>query len=134
MDGLFNFLADYYFIFIGIRKKKTEVETASDTAQPNMNQEEPMGVQLDSFAPIEPEVVNNPMPTTNVPVTPEPVMPATVNDINAGIPLPPEEPVKSDEPTLIIEDPSTSSLSATPVQPQQSLFEVPDQNNTNQNM
>ena len=166
MDSVLNFLADYYFVFLGVsvvllialigfiagsRKKKPEVQTASETAQPNMTQTEPMGVQMDAFAPVAPE--------TPAPVTPEAVAPVeqpVVNDINAGMPLPPEEPVKSDEPTLIIEDKSAtpapteqSSIMEPPATPPaQSLFEVPNQqtaeaarqslfevpNNTNQNM
>ena len=123
MDSVFNFLADNYYIFLGIsvfllfgligfiaggRKKKTpEVATASATAQPSMNQTEPTGVQIDSFAPVTPEVTQATQvtPEVSAPVTPE----LTNTDINAGMPLPPEEPVKSDQPTLIIEDPSTTS-------------------------
>lgn len=182
MDSVLNFLADYYFAFLGVsvvllialigfiagsRKKTPEVQTASETAQPNMTPTEPMGVQVDAFAPAapaEPTTVSAPMqnavvsPAMNE-VAATPVQPM-VNDINAGMPLPPEEPVRNDEPTLVIEDPSATPAQTqtvvqqpeimqtptvqqpqslfeapaapTPAPANQNLFEVP--NNTNQNM
>ncbi|MBR4178727.1 MAG: hypothetical protein IKR57_05230 [Bacilli bacterium] len=145
MDSVLNFLADYYYIFLGVsvvllialigfiagsRKKKPEVQTASETAQPNMTQTEPMGVQVDTYAPVTPEVTPQavPEPATLGPTMPignevaaQPATQPMVNDINVGMQLPPEEPVRSDEPTLIIEDPSatsTPSEPATPVTPE----------------
>ena len=128
MDSLFNFLADYYVIFMGIsavlllaligfivgskKKKPAEVQTASDTAQPDLNQSEPMGVSIDEVAPQTPEVTVSVQPMDSE-VTPVVEPTPSVNNINADIPLPPEE-VKSEAPTLIIEDPSAPTSAPAP--------------------
>ena len=127
MDSVLNFLADYYFIFLGVsvvllialigfiagsRKKAPEVQTASDTAQPDLNQSEPMGVSIDEVAPQTPEVTVSVQPMDSE-VTPVVEPTPSVNNINADIPLPPEE-VKSEAPTLIIEDPSAPTSAPAP--------------------
>ncbi len=138
MDSVLNFLADYYYIFIiisglllfaligfivmGKKKAKQEREGVDPTQAPvqtevNAN----VGVPSETPAPaVTPEmqpttVVQNTAPVTPQ-VTPDPTQNLTMQD--AQMMMPPEEEVKNDEPTLIINDPSaTPTVEPTPVAP-----------------
>ncbi len=156
MDSILNFLADNYLIFIivsgvlllaligfivsGRKKKKGEVQTADPVAQPmqaptptDVNQ---MPTPVDTtVAPVEPVA---PVAPANQELTPEQqalmgnqaAAPVEPQPVAAPVEQPAMEPVASDEPTLVINDPSattTSEPAANMFDPSAALVEAPVQ-------
>ena len=147
MDSVLNFLADYYLIFIIIsgvllfaligfivmsKKKPEDAGTAQETpGVPNAPQ-----TQDTSVIP-QPEMaqaVSSPQPdmtaqmqnqTLNLETPAQ--APVNQNSIEQQMAMVPEEPVRSDEPTLIINDPSlTPSTPETVQSPQSDITSVQD--------
>ena len=126
MDGFLNFLADYYLIFlivggvllfaligfIVLGKKKQQEQNGNTEGDSNQNATiapPPVVPQTPSVnTPVAP-AAPTPMPAQGVPTNPS-VPSAAPAPVNTPVNVPmPEEETKSDEPTLIIPDPSSQN-------------------------
>ncbi len=136
MDSVLNFLADYYLVFIGISvvllfaligfivmsKKQpgdvaqmpsAEGETPSNTEDTSVipqpeSAQAPVEMQMQTETQAQP-TVQQPISQTDQSMPSEPTLvienPVPEQDMSM---LPPEEPMPSNEPTLIINDPSAT--------------------------
>ena len=147
MDSVLNFLADYYLVFIIIsgvllfaligfivmsKKKPEDAGTAQETPgvlnapqtldtsvipQPEMTQAV-SSPQPDMTAQMQNQTLNLETPAQ---------APVNQNSIDQQMAMVPEEPVRSDEPTLIINDPSLTPSTAETVQsPQPDVTQTQD--------